>query len=196
MSAPTQYKWLNKIGQLPRTIELALQFHGLQEVVGKGDNKTIMAWADELNRNGVKIEGYSSDEVPWCGLFAAFITYLRKGSSNEVVAEPLWARNWSDYGVPIARRVGNALVNIRGFKPSLGDIMVFERGNGGHVAFYIGEDSDCYHVLGGNQSNRVTITRILKSRCLSVRRPPYVNQPDSVKPYILQKFGSISQNEQ
>lgn len=196
MSIPTQYRWLNSVGQLPRTILIGLQFHGLQEVVGKGSNATIISWVDELNRNGVKILGYSDDDIPWCGLYAAYITFLRKGIASEVVDSPLWARNWSDYGVPVARRVGNALVNIRGFRPSLGDVMVFERGKGGHVAFYVGEDSDCYHVLGGNQKNKVSITRIPKFRCIAVRRPNYTTQPASVKPYILQGHGSISQNEQ
>ena len=35
----------------------------------------------------------------------------------------------------------------------LGDILTFKRNGGGHVGLYVGEDKDCYHVLGGNQGN-------------------------------------------
>lgn len=44
----------------------------------------------------------------------------------------------------------------------LGDVLVFPRGAGGHVAFYVGEDSRHFHILGGNQDNQVSI--ILKAK--------------------------------
>jgi hypothetical protein len=53
--------------------------------------------------------------------------------------------------------------------------LVFWRGSRkgwkGHVGFYHGEDSTHFHVLGGNQSNAVTVSRIAKSRLLSARWP-------------------------
>jgi cell wall-associated NlpC family hydrolase len=36
----------------------------------------------------------------------------------------------------------------------LGDVLVFRRGGGGHVALYVGEDEEAFHVLGGNQADR------------------------------------------
>lgn len=39
------------------------------------------------------------------------------------------------------------------------------------MGFYWAEDDDAYHVLGGNQSNSVNITRIAKDRLLSARWP-------------------------
>jgi hypothetical protein len=50
--------------------------------------------------------------------------------------------------------------------PGLGTILVFSRGSGGHVGVYMGEDSTHYHVLGGNQSDRVSVARIPKTRLL------------------------------
>lgn len=179
---PAQYQWLTELRYRPNTIKLALAEYGVQEVVGKGSNKTIIAWRDELNLAGVKIEGYSDDDIAWCGLFAAIICYRRKGIADEVIKDPLWARNWAKYGV-------------KSPQASLGDVLVFVRPEGGHVGFYVGEDSTCYHVLGGNQSNKVCITRILKSRCIAVRRPPYLEIPKTVKPYIVATAGTISQNE-
>ena len=78
-----------------------------------------------------------------------------------------------------------------------GDILVFSRGNGGHVGFYVGEDDTCYHVLGGNQSNMVNVTRILKSRCISIRRCSWkISQPLNVKVVKLSPNGIISTNEE
>lgn len=177
-----KYDWLDSIGTLPRTIQTALELIGTREVVGKGSNRTIIDWRDTLNQAGVKISGYSDDDIPWCGLFVAWVTYKRRDNAAEVVKEPLWARNWASYG-------------MKADKASLGDVLVFVRNGGGHVGFYIAEDATCYHVLGGNQSNAVTITRIEKSRCIAVRRPPYQNQPATVRPFIVAASGAISKNE-
>lgn len=179
---PNAYQWLQSLKGLPNTIKLALAEYGLAEIEGPGSNKKILTWRDELNAAGVKIEGYSDDDIPWCGLFAAIICFRRMNAAAEVVEEPLWARNWSTYGVKAPQA-------------ALGDVLVFQRESGGHVGFYVGEDSSCYHVLGGNQSNRVCITRVQKSRCIAVRRPPYMVQPEAVKPYRLASTGSVSTNE-
>jgi uncharacterized protein (TIGR02594 family) len=182
MSIPAAYAWLPTLSGLPKTISLAIKEYGVKEVIGRGSNKTIIAWRDELNHAGVKIEGYSDDDIPWCGLFAAIITYRRMKEAGEVVKSPLWARNWAKYGSKSA-------------VPGLGDVLVFQRGSGGHVGFYVGEDRTCYHVLGGNQSNQVSIALIQKSRLLAARRPPYKTTRRAVKPYYLSTGGTISTNE-
>ncbi len=181
MKLPPNYEWLGALGTLPRCIQEGLKLHGVAEVVGKGSNATIIGWRDELNQNGVKIAGYSDDDIPWCGLYAAIVVFRARGAA-EVVKEPLWALNWAKYGT-------------KSPQPALGDILAFKRPSGGHVGFYIAEDATCYHVLGGNQSNRVSITRVEKARCQAVRRPPYRNQPASVKPYHVKANGAVSQNE-
>lgn len=195
MNLPTQYQWLTKLKGLPNTIRLGLKEFGVKEVVGRGSNATIIGWRDQLNLAGVPIKGFSDDDIAWCGLFVAFIAWMRMKVAGEVVKDPLWARNWSRYGVEVSTRRGGKLVHVRGRVPSLGDVLVFERGDGGHVGFYVGEDSACFHVLGGNQGNRVSIVRMDKGRCLAVRRPPYVNPPAAMKPYRLAATGAISRNE-
>ncbi len=178
MNPPKNYEWLANVGQLPKTIFEGLKLFGVQEVVGKGSSATILGWRDELNQAGVKISGYSDDSIAWCGLYAAIVAHR---AGKDVVKEPLWARNWAKFGVKAA-------------KPSLGDILVFERGEGGHVALYVGEDATTYHILGGNQKDQVSITRWAKSRLLAARRPKYTNQPASVKPYIVKATGVISKD--
>ena len=47
------YKWLNNIGLLPRMVQQGLALIGTREVIGKGSNRTILEWRDNLNQNGV-----------------------------------------------------------------------------------------------------------------------------------------------
>lgn len=182
MNLPPEYQWLAKLRGLPNTIKLALAELGVKEVVGRGSNRTIIGWRDELNQAGAKVAGYSDDDIPWCGLFAAIIAFRRLKNAAEVVKEPLWALNWAKYGVksPAA---------------SIGDVLVFKRPSGGHVGFYVAEDATAYHVLGGNQGNTVSIARIAKNRCIAARRPPYVAVPAAVKPYKVVSAGALSTNE-
>jgi len=171
---PTQYQWLETISP-PKTIQEALKLYGTKEKLGPENNPEIMKWVTETG-----VQGYNADSIPWCGLFAALIV---KRASWEAVATPLWARSWAKFGV--ASDV-----------PSLGDILVFSRDGGGHVGFYVGEDKDTYHVLGGNQSDSVSITRINKARLIAARRPEWrVSKPASVKPYQLTTTGVVSTNE-
>lgn len=179
---PEKYRWAGGLSGIPMTIQVAVAEYGTKEVVGKGSNRTIIAWRDQLNQAGAKITGFSDDDIPWCGLFAAIVAYRRKGIAAEVVKDPLWARNWASYGV--ASRV-----------PGFGDVLVFGRESGGHVGFYFAEDATAFHVLGGNQSNKVCITRIAKSRLLAARRPKYVAVPEAVKPYRVATAGTLSTNE-
>lgn len=160
----------------PKLIEEAIKYMGIQEILGKDHNPIIMQWAEEL---GLR-KTYTSDEIPWCGLYVAIVC---KRANKEVVKDPLWARNWLKFGTKQAVAM-------------LGDILVFSRGTGGHVGFYVGEDNECYHVLGGNQSNKVGVTRILKTRCIGIRRPKWkIAQPESVRVIKLSNKGIISTNE-
>lgn len=175
MKLPEEYKWLTQVA-VPNTIKHALSLYGTDELVGNSNNKVILDWAKEC-----KIPNYTADSIPWCGLFVAVVV-LR--ASFQPVKNPLWARNWAEFGT-------------RSFRPSLGDVMVFSRDNGsGHVGFYVAEDNDTFHILGGNQSNTVCITRIAKNRLLAARRPIWkIAKPDSVKPYFVTSTGAISTNE-
>lgn len=155
-------------------IKEALKLYGTREVLGANNNPEILSWRRECNI------AYSADSIPWCGLFVAVIA---KRANWSIVENPLWARNWLNFGV--ASR-----------SPGLGDIMVFSRDGGGHVSFYVGEDLSYYHVLGGNQGDAVSIIRISKDRLVGARRPKWrVSKPASVKRYVLGASGIISQNE-
>lgn len=171
-----KYKHLSK-GLLPRVIQEAMKLNGIVETAGDGDNKTILAWADEVG--GWEANYYTKDSIPWCGLFAAVVC---KRAGKKVPKNYLRALSWASFGTPVKDAM-------------LGDVLVFTRNGGGHVGFYIAEDLTAYHVLGGNQSDKVSITRIAKSRLYSIQRPHYNTPPDTVKSYVVAANGQLSTNE-
>lgn len=173
MSLPARYQWLANEGA-PKMIVEFLGFYGIKETIGNEDNPIILAWAKELG-----LKEYLHDSTAWCGLFIAIVA---KRAGKEVVLNPLWAANWLNFGTAVDEAM-------------LGDVLVFKRTGGNHVGLYIGEDSLCYHVGGGNQSDSVSITRIDKARCRGIRRPKYNNPPANIRKIILSATGEISSNE-
>lgn len=162
----------------PKMVREALALFGTLETPGTRDNPVIIQWAKETKTKDD--DWYSHDSVPWCGLFMAVVA---QRAGKEVPPNCLGAINWSAFGigVPVAM---------------LGDVLVFTRKGGGHVGLYVGESKDSYFVLGGNQGDKVCITRILKNRIHSIRRPFYNVQPDSVKQYFYNNSGKASTNEE
>jgi uncharacterized protein (TIGR02594 family) len=173
---PSRYGWLAREPG-PKMIVEALKLFGTLETPGSANNPTIVAWAREVG--GEVADVYKADSIPWCGLFMAVVA---KRAGKEIPTHPLWALSWSAFGAksPAA---------------ALGDVLVFVRNGGGHVGLYAGEDSWAFHVLGGNQSDRVCITRVAKSRLYAARRPLYRVQPANVRPIHLEATGALSLNE-
>jgi uncharacterized protein (TIGR02594 family) len=179
MALPSHYAWLAQEPG-PRILVEGLKTYGTAENVGSGSNPTILQWAKATGLDRI----YRDDAIAWCGLWMAY-TALQAGW--DVPVNPLAARNWLAFGTPQT-------------PPALGDVLVFWRTSPksyqGHVGLYVGEDRDAFHVLGGNQSDRVSFTRIVKSRLLGARRCPWrVNQPGNVRRVVLASSGALSTNE-
>lgn len=176
MSLPKQYAWLAAESG-PRILVEARKLYGTAEQPGPGNNPSILEWA---KRVGLE-KTYRTDATAWCGLFMAYVALQ---SGWDPPTNPLWARNWVGFG----RRTS---------APMLGDVLVFERAKGyGHVGLYVGEDVEAFHVLGGNQKDKVSIVRILKSRLIQVRRCRWrINQPANVRKIKLAADGVVSKNE-
>lgn len=174
---PQKYDYLNKEGA-PRLLVEAIKLFGVVEAKGTANSPTIIAWANEV---GGKVEDvYKQDSIPWCGLFMAVVA---KRAGKGVPKDPLWALNWGTFGTKVD-------------KPMLGDVITFIRNGGGHVGIYVAEDNECYHVLGGNQSDMVCITRILKARAYAFRRSAFVTgQPANIRKIVLDSVGNVSNNE-
>jgi uncharacterized protein (TIGR02594 family) len=179
VALPSRYAYLLDPG-VPSVIREAVKLYGTLEKAGSGNNPVILGWADELEKEiGPYFRQYTADSIPWCGLFVGIVCY-RAGWLDQMPKTPLWAKSWGEFGQKSER-------------PSLGDVMVFTRNGGGHVALYVGEDSSNWHILGGNQSDQVSIARRPKSGGLfACRRPKWrVSEPESVKPIRLTSSGPV-----
>jgi uncharacterized protein (TIGR02594 family) len=156
-------------GPLPWIAE-AMSALGRHEV---RDRSWLMAW---LKRDGRSLGDPAKN--PWCGDFLE--TCIRVALPDEPLlralgSNPYWARNWLRFGQEVA--------------PIPGAILVFARGSGGHVGFAMGQDDTHFHVLGGNQSDAVTIARIARSRLLGARWPTTV--PPRIQSLPVMKPGAL-----
>lgn len=159
-------------------MEQAKALWGTTEIPGRKSNPVIMGWAKKLG--GWIASYYNNDDIPWCGLFVGHVmsTVLPK---EPLPSNPLGAREWAKYGSKT--------------QPTYGAIMVFTRNGGGHVGWYVGEDVDAYHILGGNQSNTVNVTRVAKERFLEARWPKGYEKPAWSKVVKLSASTKLSVNE-
>lgn len=180
VALPPAYAWLSD-EPAPRMLVEGLKTFGVMERPGNADNPVIMGWAREIGVPAIA-QAFTADSVPWCGLWAAVIA---KRAGKPVNTNSLWARSWLRWGDKV--QVSDA---------KLGDVLVFARGaTSGHVGLYVGEDDTAFHVLGGNQSDAVTITRIDKARLLGVRNSYARAQPSNCRRIVLKASGDLSTNE-
>lgn len=163
------------VNTLPWVREM-LSVLGLHE---SRDKARLEAW--------LKSDGHALGSVtdwPWCG--DAVETAIKLALPTEPLvgalgANPYWARNWLTFG---RKALG------------FGSIGVFERGpSSGHVCFLIGQDDTSYHCLGGNQSDMISITRILKTRLLDARFPLTWDQEPVALPQRAPTDLAVSVNE-
>jgi len=175
------YEFLKAIVS-PRHMVVARSFMGLKEIAGNTSNQTILSWAKQLGLDSI----YKNDDTSWCALFVAFVM-MQAGRKIIIPTKDSW-----DYLRALKYQEAN-LKTVAMKDAAFGDIMIFKRPEGGHVAFYVGEDTACYHILGGNQGNKVSVIRIDKKRLVAVRRPDYISfNPEKM---IVSAEGAISTNE-
>lgn len=159
--------------RLPWMTEAA-KIRGLHE---QRDTSRLRQWFDR------SVAWIDPREIPWCGAFVA--TCHRLADKHIGLPDnPLGARNWGGWGQSTDPCHGATLVFWRGTRT----------GWKGHVGFYHGEDRTHFHVLGGNQSNAVTVSRIAKERLLASRWP--IGVPVTGRRIHLHETGApISSNE-
>jgi uncharacterized protein (TIGR02594 family) len=169
-SIPSTMPWLQE----------AFNLLGTREQPGAGSNEAILGWAHAL-----KLTSYDDDDIPWCGLFVAHCIGSQLPEET-LPGRPLGARNWAKFG--------------NDTQPQLGAVMVFWRQSKtsgmGHVGFYWAEDDQAYHILGGNQSNAVTIARLEKARFFDARWPNTVPNEGRITRHAQANGKLISQNEE
>lgn len=165
--------------------------------LGLNDNKPMVPpWVTEARRflglhevkNAKALDKalrLDASEIAWCGAFVGMVvaTALPK---EPMPANPLGSRNWLKFGKALN-------------DPQIGAIAVFWRGSKdgwqGHVGIVVGHDKTHLHILGGNQSDSVSIARIAKTRLLGYRWPiTYQDAPFAALP-MTTISASVTTNE-
>lgn len=145
----------------------------------KADIPDGMPWLVEgvrlLNAGGVRLaderqafilrvaaylDRYAPIDIAWCGLFLYHCLKTAYPDTRTPFL-PMRARPWLGYGSKTQPQVGALMLFWLGYPNS----------PFGHSGLYWGEDAEAFHVLGGNQRNRVRIQRVGRQRLLGARWP-------------------------
>lgn len=134
---------------------------GQKEKPGRASNPRIVEYLESTNIGRPEDE---TDETPWCSAFVNWVVEDIRAKVNRVTPKGTGkanARSWLNWGTPYPVPLRGAIVVLsRGAPPA------------GHVAFVVDALKDSLRILGGNQSDAVTITTVPQSRVLGYRIPP------------------------
>ncbi len=150
---------------------IARSLLGTKELKGSADNPKIMEMYRAIGHHWVEHE-----EVAWCAAFAGYC--LEKAGIAST--RKLNARSYLTWGEKVAGPE----------QAREGDILIFTRGANtaqGHVAFFLKATGSQIEVLGGNQSDAVTVTRYPTSRLLGIRRPIAAGGPQRPELKVVQQ---------
>ncbi len=141
--------------------DLAQRFVGIKEVPGKQSDPRILSML-RLDQKWPE-----DDKVPWCSAFTNYIAWLLRLPRSK----NLRARSWLLVGYPVSLQSAEI-----GF-----DVVILKRGVGeqpgpevidasGHVGFFAGIEGNSVIILGGNQSDSVSLSHYPISRILGIRK--------------------------
>lgn len=150
---------------MKKIFEIANTQLGVKEVKGKLHNNKILEYHSTTTLKA------TDDETPWCSSFVNWCVQLAglEGTNSAM------ARSWLEWGNVVT-------------EPYEGCVVVIKRGNSswqGHVGFFVKESYDHIFILGGNQSNAVTICSYPKSSLLGYRD---IYEPEEIIEDIVEKL--------
>lgn len=149
---------------------------GQKEMKGSASNE----WIVKLWSLKDKWLGTDDSLVAWCGAFMRFVF------DNVGITTPKTyyrAKDWLKWGQPLG-------------KPCVGCVVIFERRGGGHVGIVVGKDKKGnLLVLGGNQSDSVSIAAFSPFRVAGYRFPPNAPLPTVYNLPVLDINAKLSTNE-
>lgn len=148
--------------------QVAERFLDLEEVPGQVSNPQILAMLK------LDMKWPEDDSVPWCSAFMNYVAFLLALERSR----SLLARSW----IKIGQRIRTNDTQSYYSPPEIGmDIVVLKRGGGdqpgsdnvtapGHVGLYGGESDERIFLLGGNQSDKVSVSKYDQDRVLVINR--------------------------
>lgn len=138
---------------------LAMRYSGVvYERPGDEDHPLIQWW---LSLCGQSLDAH--DEIPWCSAFASGVAWECRLPRSKSLS----ARSWLEVGTPIplsAATPGYCVVILnRGGSPSP------TTAGPGHVGYFAGIEEQFVLLVGGNQGNKVCVSRFQIADILGVR---------------------------
>ena len=134
--------------------------HGVKEVAGPQSNPRIVSFH---SRTTLKA---TDDDVSWC---SAFVCWCMEEAGVKHTHSAR-ARSWLEWGVavsPVHPPLGAVLIFARGPDPQPGPEVLDAQG---HVGLFFGHaEPGSLIVLGGNQSDAVTVAKFSVHKLLGVR---------------------------
>jgi uncharacterized protein (TIGR02594 family) len=152
----------------PPWLKRAFADLGLHELPGAAAKPRIVEMYAKAGHPEMK-----SDEVAWCS--AAVNTWMVE--SNNRGTGSLAARSWLAWG---------RAVDMRRTIPR-GAVLIFRRGNSswqGHVCLCLEDRDGTLTVIGGNQSDGVTIARYRKAALIGARWPDTVGNSRTIQSLV------------
>lgn len=141
--------------ELPH-VDIARKYIGLHEISGPKHNPTVLALTAKAFAATGKKSWIHDDETPWCGSFVGGV-FAEAGLGSKIPKEFYRAKEWENVGTKLST-------------PAYGCVVTFTRDGGGHVGIVVGKTkTGMLKVLGGNQSNAVTIQDFDPKRVTSYR---------------------------
>jgi uncharacterized protein (TIGR02594 family) len=143
----------------PRWLALAWGDLGVAETPGADHTRRVVRYYADVGHAQIE-----DDETAWCAAFLG-ACLERAGIAS---TRSLMARSYLSWGEPLHEfRPGAVAVLSRTADPALG-----------HAGFLIGETAGSIILLGGNQSDAVTVEAFPRSRLLGLRWPSSVVIPE------------------
>ncbi len=138
--------------QQPPWMPFAWAELGQAERTGAASNPRILDYFRDVGHRAV-----ADDETAWCAAFVGACLERAGLDSTRLLS----ARSYLTWGEPAAASdLGTIVVLSRGSDPALG-----------HVGFLVGETDAHVLLLGGNQSNAVSVEAFDRGRIIALRRP-------------------------
>lgn len=141
----------------PAWLTLARAEIGTMEHVGKSSNPKVVAYFRDAGFPGIK-----NDATAWCAALVGAMLHRAGVKPSGSLA----ARSYEAFGVGLKA-------------PVLGCIATKKRGGGwqGHCGFVVGANKTQVFLLGGNQSDAVSIASFKRSEITAYRWPSHVPVP-------------------
>lgn len=139
---------------IPPWMNIAMAELGQAEIAGDEDNPRVVEYLKAVD---LSLPDKRIDEISWC---SAFVNWVMLQCDIEKTNKAL-AKSWLKWGLDIQ-------------EPTFGAVVVFDRGTEpwmGHVGFVVDVTPSYIYVLGGNQSNRVSVRPYLSKKLRGFKWP-------------------------